>query len=379
MKRLLFIFLLSGLPILLSSQISKVHNSLRPGDEIIKQQVSYGDPGEAGVNILWDFSKQETINEQYNLSYTPAPLWNDSLYIMGYNRFGKKDKRFNADDLIVGTEHNTMYYYRIIGDSLLLLGHENPVAKLQYVDPYVLMTYPMNYSQTVHSSYTTQGRYSVIEPVQTVGTVETTADAYGKMILPTGDTLNPVLRIKTVQTIEDKLASGNTIKQLETYRWYTKGYRYPVFETIRNIDKADNLISFATSFFYPPQDHLYIQSDPENQKLLDEMWTIEEDKQQEQNTDNRGLTTAPLITYKTYPNPVESTLYLDYSLSEDAQVSISLYSVVDGKVFHSMRKQHQQAGDHSQTIDCHRLPTGSYILQIIIDNQMPITQTIIKK
>ncbi|MDR1707403.1 MAG: hypothetical protein LBR46_05300, partial [Prevotella sp.] len=88
-------------------QLNTVHNHFRPGDVLIKQQVEFADPGEAGANKLWDFSKVKTINDEYKLTYSLPPLLNDSIYIMGDMHFLKD--RVQDDELIVGTEHNTMY------------------------------------------------------------------------------------------------------------------------------------------------------------------------------------------------------------------------------------------------------------------------------
>lgn len=297
---------------------------------------------------------------------------------MGYNQFEKKNKNIKAENLIVGIEHNTMYYYQIKNDSLLLLGHENPVVKLQYVKPYVVTTYPLNYGMKIGSQYATQGLYSGTEHIQTTGMIETHADAYGKIILPAGDTINPVLRIKTIQTIEDKLDDNFTEKHLETYKWYTKGYRYPIFETIRNIDTKNDSILFATSFYYPPQDHLYLDTDLENQRILDEMWDMQ-NRIDNNASQPHTKTIEQIITYRTYPNPVENTLYLNYTLTEPTNITLSIYSIIDGKIYYQSKKQQKQIGDHTENISCHIMPSGTYILQILIDNQLPITSTIIKK
>ncbi len=154
----------------------------------------------------------------------------------------KKDVSDN--ELIVGTEHNTMYYYHLTNDSLLQRGHENPSVVLNYTSPMLLIHYPLNYGQNSFLDYKSKGVYSSTVDIQTQGIMTTTADAYGKMILPSGDTLSPVLRVKTIQTIFDMPQEGSSVtsetdnagKQLEICRWYSKGYRYPVFETIRNIN-----------------------------------------------------------------------------------------------------------------------------------------------
>lgn len=251
MKRLSLSVL--GVMFLLSvfGQVNKEHNGLRAGDEIIKQQVDYQPPGEPGPGKVWDFSRLKTINDEYTLTYSLPPLLDDSLYVMGDSQFPKK--QIKQHELIVGTEHNTMYYYRQKGDSLLLLGHENPTVRLMYTTPVLQVLYPAGYGQAaVSKSYASQGLYSSTVPISSQGSTTIEADAFGKMVLPTGDTLNPVVRIKHIKTFNDE--NNNTEKILETYSWYTKGYRYPVFETVRSINAIDSTEIFKTAFFYPPQE-----------------------------------------------------------------------------------------------------------------------------
>lgn len=183
-------------------QINEQHNRIRIGDEIVKQQVEFKEPGEAGVNQLWDFSKLKTINDSYSLTYSLPTLQADSLYIMGYDTFAKKD--IADDELIVGTEHNTMYYYRLKDNILYLLGHENPSVKLQYTEPVPVMYYPISFNEPEKGMvYTSKGLYSSTIKMSTGGTSGIVADAFGKMILPRGDTISPVLRLKTIKTIGD--------------------------------------------------------------------------------------------------------------------------------------------------------------------------------
>ncbi|MDR2950602.1 MAG: T9SS C-terminal target domain-containing protein [Prevotella sp.] len=320
------------LPVL--GQLNTLHNHYRPGDVLIKQQVEFINPGQSGANRLWDLSKLKTVNEEYTLRYDLPPLEGDSIYILGDKRYLKKKVADN--ELIVGSEHNTMYYYRLTNDSLLQQGHENPSVVLEYTKPMILMSFPLNYGQTTMSSYQSEGLYSGTVNIQTEGTMTTAADAYGKMILPPGDTLSPVLRVKTVQTIFD-IPTGdsytmdetnNAGKQLETCRWYSKGYRYPVFETIRNINLSDSTEIFKTAFFFPPQDHLYLDTDPENQALLDELWKdTENDTTTIDNEQSKTVMLEDIMSCKMYPNPVESYLNLEYELKEDAKVSFELYSL----------------------------------------------------
>ncbi len=142
-------------------------NMYRADDEIIKQQVEYKDPGRGGENVLWDFSRLTSVNDEYRLSFFEA-----------YN--GK----------LAGMEHQTMYYYTLSNDSLLLWGFENATAKLKNDQPELLLKYPVKYQDHTSCYYHGHGLYC------------------------------------------DRLAADSTLIAVETFRWYSKGYRYPVFETV---------------------------------------------------------------------------------------------------------------------------------------------------
>ena len=46
------------------------YNMFRADDVIIKQQVEYKDPGRSGANVLWDFSRLNVVNDEYELAYS---------------------------------------------------------------------------------------------------------------------------------------------------------------------------------------------------------------------------------------------------------------------------------------------------------------------
>lgn len=382
MKTLTILFIAVFCVVSVYGQVNRTHNGLRPGDTIIKQQVEYVDPGEAGNAQLWDFSNLKTINQSYTLSYSIPPLLGDSLYIMGGYSFKKKDVR--EDELIVGTEHHTMYYYRQREDTLLLLGHENPTVRLTYTSPFLITPYPLSAGQVKASAYKSKGVYSGTVNMQTSGDITVSADAYGKLILPTGDTLSPVLRTKALHTIQEM--QGTPARVVETHRWYTKGYRYPVFETIRNTDISDignPKDIFKTAFYYPPQDHLYIDEDPENLALLEDMWDLEKNKTIASDNENTGkediktVSLEDIMDCKIYPNPVESQMTLEYTMKKEAKVSFQLYTIGGNPVKLANAKQ-RTTGTYSETIDCSNLRASQYVLRIMADSLF-VNQIIIKK
>lgn len=356
-------------PVSVFGQLSSEYNRIRIGDNIVKQQVEYKDPGKSGRNRLWNFSKLKTTDYEYTISYSRPPLQGDSIYIMGDTSIRKNDVKY--DELIVGTEHNTMYYYQVRNDTLFQLGYENPSNKVGYTQPMTIMNFPLNYGQEKKSHYITKGLYSGSMDIKTEGTAKTEADAYGKIILPSGDTLSPVLRIKTLQLINN--LQDNDYKQVETYRWYSKGYRYPIFETIRNINLPDSSVVFTTSFFYPPQEHYYLETEFANQDSIDKLWdmslyNLKEELYKEQTNE---------LSCNIYPNPIESLLTIEYILNKAAAVNIYLYGI-DGKVYKQVFREKQTDDIYIETIDCTDLRAGNYLLKIIAEDKIKNVK-IIKK
>ena len=368
-------------PLLLFGQINLQHNGLRSGDELIKQQVDYKDPGRSGENVIWDFGKLKSVNDEYSLVYSSPVLQENSYYVMGYDTIQSKD--IDKNSLIIGTEHNTMYYYQLKENQLLLLGHENPTNLLHYTQPVVTATYPTNYKQSQTNSYQSEGIYSGKIPFDTKGSVRTQADAYGALILPTGDTLSHILRIKTVQSISEIIRSINPEMNdslemvVESYKWYSKGYRYPIFETIKALNTTDslNIQEYQTAFFFPPQEHLYLDDDKDNLAVLDSLWNIEHNNNIGNPT--TGSETNIKLSYNFYPNPVEYQLTLEYYLENLTTVNVTIYSM-DGKLIKSLVMGKLDKGLHTQYIDCSNLSKGTYILRIETDNRVT-SDKIIKK
>lgn len=243
------------------------------------------------------------------------------------------------------------------------------------------MKFPLNYGETAaYTEYSSDGLYSSRINLHSEGTYSIVADAFGEMVLPTGDTISPVLRVKTEQIIGDDLY--HPANRMETYSWYTEGYRYPLFETVRNVSMIDDQEIFSTSFFYPPQEHLYIDDDPENLAILEEKWRLEdENKQGDGNKDSdvqvKTATLEDIMECKMYPNPVESVLNIEYTLKKDANVSFYIYSM-EGNVVNMIKNKYQRAGTYYEYINCHSLQRRSYVLRIIADDKFA-NEVIIKK
>ncbi|MDO5665168.1 MAG: T9SS type A sorting domain-containing protein [Bacteroidia bacterium] len=373
-------------------QIRSDLNMFRANDTIVKQQVVYKHPGRQGTDILWDFGKLKTIDNKYTVVYEQT-----------------------SDSILSGTEHQTRYFYDFRNDSLFMTGHENSTTKMIYSSPELLLRFPIKLGDKAESYYQGNGVYCDKLDIKAYGTSKSIADATGMIILPSGDTLRHVTRVRTTKLISEKigpllpdmtitsvpdsirqlsvlsvdsinrfLQSDTSVLMTDTYRWYAAGYRYPVFETVSTGSAPSHSKTeyFTTAFYFPPNKHNYLKTDKKNASLLVEL--AEKDKLRNNSTSNsknnvEGSVTIDNIefTYNYYPNPVELQLHFEYYLSKDAQVSFGLYGITGLMVYRSPIKS-LKTGTYSEVIDMGYCSRGEYILTIIVNNK-PFSEKIIKK
>jgi hypothetical protein len=373
---LIFLLLLSAVKpsaqIVLRSEL----NLPRTGDVIVKQQVEWKNPGREGQNVVWDFSSLQAVNDEYSIEYSEPPLLGDTIFVMGLDSLSSDSLRA----LITSTEHYTMYYQMFDGNRLWTLGHENPTNLLHYTEPLLSGVFPLAFGDKDAQNYVAEGFYSSTDSVSTCGNVKIEADAEGMLLLPSGDTVKNVLRVKTVQRIENKIKVadniGDTIfvsrdtvvvSHLRNYKWYAKGYRYPVFETVQireNRDAQNEREIFGTSFFYPPQEHFYLETDEENLAVLDSL-------------ENANADPWAGLLYNYFPNPVKTYLDVELFLPRDANVIIKIHSQT-GITMLNENKGYFSEGLHHIRINLPSLAVGNYTLNILLNEHL-VSGTIFKR
>ena len=359
------LFFLLAVPIFLSAQRSLQSdlNMFRANDVLIKKQVEYKDPGQTGENVLWNFSELQVMNEKYEVSYTTQ-----------------------NDTIITGTEHLTRYRYSLQNDSLLLWGFDNQTTRLRNIQPELLLRFPANYGDRTEAPYYAHGKYGNRLEMDAMGTISTVIDSYGTMILPDKDTLKNVLRTHTIKYIAedtrpigdayfDKLESPLEITPdsialrlntdtvlfvVETFRWYEKGCRYPVFETVRGWEqfrtKEPNEF-LRTAFFFPPHVNYYTEEEEEELYQL----AVEDDNMPEDIWKD--------LSYNIFPNPVESTLNIELYLPKATNVRLRLSSTI-GIILIDDDKGRYPSGAYNLQMDVTNLPTNNYILDVWLDGKL---------
>jgi len=341
----------------------------RNGDKLIKQQVEYKSPNSSGSNLVWDYKDLKTIDNNYLLSYSSL---NDSI--------------------IQGTEHRTIYNYELKNDSLLLVSFENPTTQFTYIKPELLIHFPLTRGKQTSDYFIGKGNYCNRLGLVSQGINSSNVDADGTLILPTGDTLTNVTRVHiskriletsvTLEKLESTLATpycldsinirlqvGDPIILLDTWQWYSEGYRYPVFEIIESTVLKDGKLfpHFQTAFYYAPVDQYYdLSDDYKNQAVRDIYSSIEEKKSKKIPLDFSGIMTD-IYSLKFDKN--NDILIVEYSLSQSNQVSFRLLDLL-GRQLSGTKKATISEGVHQEKISLNNLPKGQYILQISIGNKL---------
>lgn len=180
-----------------AQSLNSTYNQPRSGDRLVKRMVTACEPGESGIGQVWNFSELKLHDVNYELKYVAQGV-----------------------DTIIGTEHHTMYYYRISGDSLFCLGYENPTTFIAYQKPELLLTFPIFQGRVIADYFDGKGNYCEKLDICLCGKSMVTADASGTLILPGGDTLRKVMRTYTHKFIHQKMTPGYNISdtlQLDTF------------------------------------------------------------------------------------------------------------------------------------------------------------------
>lgn len=227
--------------------LTRIHNSMRDGDVLIKRQIQFVPPVDDCGKSVWHFSNEGGMSKGYKVAYE----------ISG--------------DSIFGMEHGTCYLRVCAGDSLYLMGYENKTTKMQYSKPQLEMKYPLSVGDSLYSDFEGTGLYCGKVHLGVWGKSTVIADQVG-MLTNGVDTFKNVLRIhKHIDMMQKKLndnepdvrtdsnASDADSQEKEHmvedhYLWYGEGWRYPIMESIESYTCHNGIKKrfYDTSFLYLP-------------------------------------------------------------------------------------------------------------------------------
>ncbi|GHV43027.1 hypothetical protein FACS1894180_0910 [Bacteroidia bacterium] len=389
--------------------IKRELNLPRANDVLVKQQVAYKDPGRAGADVVWDFGQLAPVNPEYTFEYGAPFLLEDSV-LGGYYLLGR-DTVFAAqlqpaDALLTGMEHRTMYYYAFASGVLWTLGYDNAATSLHYRTPLLTGKLPMTYGDSLAWHYATEGLYTRTVPFAESGLATLAADAYGMIVLPTGDTLRQVLRTKSVQQKDEPMLTTTgdsaTVRTFfETFKWYARGYRYPVFETRRTIvyaivdtdsvaisspsrgtEGADStggaleIDRFETAFLYPPPQDYSENPDTAN---INELARMAVETGHAPSLQGGEADYWADLNYNIFPNPVMADLQFELYLPHPVQnLRVQIRNKM-GMVFIDEQKGAYPQGINAFTFNMSGLMHDNYVLDFWLDGYLVHGSVLMKR
>ena len=322
--------LLLVLPAQISAQVLTAERQmpcLRDSFEVYK--MPYTAVGDSGRNCVWDFSNLPVDSaEVISLDYYATSL-TDTMHI-GLHR-----------------EHAN-YYYHYAKDTLWLTGFETSRTRVHYNEPVPWLRYPFAYGDSVIAPLLGTGQYCHRIPLSVEGKTIVRADACGRLLLP-DMSVDSVLRVHSTMQYVERLQGKSQIQE-DRYQWYSATCRYPVLDFVqtRAVTDADTVFSRFTYYF--PQEQENVRLHEEDPKA------------------DAAVSTDSLITNVIYmPNPVQTTLDIHYTLTQDAQVYVSLH-YNGGISTYQTSKRKEEAGNHSVSVNMSGMPIGNYVVYIHADD-----------
>ena len=350
----------------------------RPGDIITKQELQYKTPGPTGKDVIWDFKELIHLESEYTECFV-----------------GKIDSSLTC----LGGDNG--YKYKFSGDSLFCIGYQTPTLHIDYLLPELRQIYPTVYKDSIHTFYYGEGVYRQMLPITVYGEITHVADAEGTLLLPDGDSLKNVLRIRSTAHIGQQMsaftsiyANGDTSRysidsllyrlqnnkvtwEVTTYKWYAPGYRYPLFETVQNkiIDSSGSRSHFNRSYYSPSVNQNYLSEDVSNQEIRTNLILQEERLRSKHASDKRKGIGNENQTYN-YSIGANQMLHVNYLLVETSTVEFYLYSP-NGAILWHKHLADLSSGTYTADHDLSPLIPGTYLLTILINGE-PHTEKIQK-
>lgn len=304
-------------------------------DTIVKQIYPFLTPGPGGIELAWDF-RSIGDGEDYLVCNAPWDASDSSTF--------------------VSDEHATRYYYQERPSALYCAGYENATSFVQYDSMELRLTPHLQYGDTLSAAFSGRGEYAHRLSFLIDGNVSMKVDGKGTLLLPE-ETVSPVIRVFTEKE-HTRIMDDTVSLKTQVWQWYSPAYPYPIVETMRTISNEDTVLFAATLVFAP-------QQQKEQGLQVDEKFL-------------NIISSHSIFTDASFlPNPVKSTLYVTYTLTEPAAISFMLH-YQGGILMYRCDASNQSDGTYCHEIPMSGMPTGAYTLFIRV-NDVLISEPIIKQ
>lgn len=270
MKRLLSIVLFSMSCISVMAQLSSQANLPRGGDNVVRHTISLASPGQCSDFAVWDLSDKEVGTKSYVARHAVQKVNSDSLCLY---------------------DTGSRYGLELREDGVYVSSCENRNLRVTFDLPVKTLCFPMEHNDSIGGYFHSTGIYCDRRLTRCFGTWKLKADARGRVILPSGDTLR-VIRVHlrkrmsnlyyALDSIRSILAAFNVDSILhcqatdtavivsDDYRWYARGYRYPVLEYRSAHMESRPEEKTHIAYLCPPESQEGLPLDDENARIREE-------------------------------------------------------------------------------------------------------------
>lgn len=310
-------------------------------------------PGPSGINQTWDFSGLEVLDgaESVNIAVETA---SSSDYASEF-----------PDANIAASPDSSTAFEQINQSEYLMWGAVTEQAQsgvtvtsvMQYSDPQTVITFPFNYEDHVTDELEGTTTTSV-QGTETVsyrtGTITTTYDAYGTIILPNGNQ-KEVARLKIEQYNKDSTSTSGvtTIQEgnVTTYYWLAGNADYYTFGINIYESKSATLMDGDT---------LSATESTITKEVVD------------YSSDETGIQQSlrTVSDLQIYPKPAHANINVKYEVSGKEDVQFILHNLAGETIRKS--RQNNVTGGSSHKIKCGNIPAGLYLLEIQVGNNAMI-------
>lgn len=344
-----------------TQELRSSSQGFRPGDVLIKRQLTCPAITYEDTTRLWDFSHVKPVNEQYRITFGVS-----------------------GDSLITANEHQTQYEYSMSGDTLYLRGYQTATTRMDYTTREVILPFPLREGDHYEGSFRGEGNYCGKLILRTAGNIRINARVTGTLILPEADTIRNVLRVESVKKLAEQTSpvnsadtlreqdAGDLLRQsladssgmrVRTVRWYAAGIRYPVFETVESTGwkEGEPYTHFRTAFMYHPENQYYdLPGDPENDRIRV--------SQEEHAVSPPPLSDTSRKGWEYRVGKESNLLTINLILERGLKIRLSVVDI-SGRV-RLQKPEHQfEEGYNQETFNLSPLPDGEYLLVITAGNE----------
>ena len=327
--------------VMAQNALTSALNMMRDSDVVEKQQLKFIDPGVNGKHVIWNFKDVKVLNKEYTVRYMRA-----------------------SDSTLYEIEPELIRTYRLENDSLFMTSYQNPLTFLNYSSPILTMKFPFEYGGAYNFPFKGGGKYCGKNAIALSGSTNVSIDADGIIICSDKDTLRNVVRVHELRTssmemsknLEMSDSTSQVVEIEDIYKWFARGYRYPVFEThtFSYFQNADMIKTMQTAF----------RCLPDKQKMLND---AANNKIAIQDSINGNSDKQDIIRFEVENN--DNVVTLKYSLTQKAKV-FAMISGVLGEVYRKVSRTDNPGEDYSLVLDCNGLRWGDYILYINVNGNV---------